>query len=165
MVSGDDGRRSNVLSSIKHNSGPRECVVLQIKPILRTWGRILGGRVPSLSIEITRECPLRCPGCYAYEDAHLGGTNLRSLSDFKGDDMVRRVPKHWSTSNNLCTFPFRRRRSRWFVIVNWKNFCLALRHVLHVQGCNWHVQPISAVLGFYSKPARKHRRWVAAGAR
>jgi MoaA/NifB/PqqE/SkfB family radical SAM enzyme len=34
---------------------------------------------------------LRCPGCYAYEDAHLGGTNLRSLSDFKGDDLVRRV--------------------------------------------------------------------------
>jgi MoaA/NifB/PqqE/SkfB family radical SAM enzyme len=64
---------------------------LQIKPILQTWGRILGGRVPSLSIEITRECPLRCPGCYAYEDAHLGGTNLRSLSDFKGDDLVRRV--------------------------------------------------------------------------
>jgi MoaA/NifB/PqqE/SkfB family radical SAM enzyme len=64
---------------------------LQIKPILQTWGRILGGRVPSLSIEITRECPLRCPGCYAYEDAHLGHTNLRSLSDFKGDDLVRRL--------------------------------------------------------------------------
>ena len=28
---------------------------------------------PSLSIEITRECPLRCPGCYAYGDEHLGG--------------------------------------------------------------------------------------------
>jgi MoaA/NifB/PqqE/SkfB family radical SAM enzyme len=64
---------------------------LQIKPILQTWGRALVGRVPSLSIEITRECPLRCPGCYAYEDAHLGTTNLRSLSDFKGDELVRRV--------------------------------------------------------------------------
>jgi molybdenum cofactor biosynthesis enzyme MoaA len=64
---------------------------LQIKPILQTWGRVLGGRVPTLSIEITRECPLRCPGCYAYEDAHLGETNLRSLSDFKGDELVRRV--------------------------------------------------------------------------
>ena len=63
---------------------------LQIKPILQTWGRVLGGRVPTLSIEITRECPLRCP-CYAYEDAHLGETNLRSLSDFKGDELVRRV--------------------------------------------------------------------------
>lgn len=64
---------------------------MQLKPILQTWGRVLTGRVPSLSIEITRECPLRCPGCYAYEDAHLGGPNLRSLSDFKGDELVRRV--------------------------------------------------------------------------
>ena len=31
------------------------------------------GYKPSLSIEITRECPLRCPGCYAYGDDHLGG--------------------------------------------------------------------------------------------
>src|SRR6266850_1395390 len=65
--------------------------LLRVKPVLQTWGRILRGRVPSLSIEITRECPLRCPGCYAYEDAHLGTTNLRSLSDFKGDELVRRT--------------------------------------------------------------------------
>jgi MoaA/NifB/PqqE/SkfB family radical SAM enzyme len=64
---------------------------LRIKPVLQTWGRVLRGRVPSLSIEITRECPLRCPGCYAYEDAHLGTTNLRSLSDFKGDELIRRT--------------------------------------------------------------------------
>src|SRR6266404_3454968 len=61
--------------------------------VLRAWGSILRGRSPSLSIEITRECPLRCPGCYAYEDQHLGGNgvSLRSLSDFKGDDLIRRV--------------------------------------------------------------------------
>ena len=64
---------------------------MDLKPILQTWGRILSGRVPSLSIEITRECPLRCPGCYAYEDKHLGDTNLRSLTDYKGDDLVHRV--------------------------------------------------------------------------
>jgi sulfatase maturation enzyme AslB (radical SAM superfamily) len=64
---------------------------LKIKPVLQTWGRALRGRVPSLSIEITKECPLRCPGCYAYEDAHLGTTNLRSLSDFKGQDLIERV--------------------------------------------------------------------------
>jgi MoaA/NifB/PqqE/SkfB family radical SAM enzyme len=64
---------------------------LSIKPVLQTWGRVLRGRVPSLSIEITRECPLRCPGCYAYEDAHLGTTNLRSLSDFKGEELIRRT--------------------------------------------------------------------------
>jgi MoaA/NifB/PqqE/SkfB family radical SAM enzyme len=59
--------------------------------VLQTWGRTLRGRVPSLSIEITKECPLRCPGCYAYEDAHLGTTNLRSLSDFKGQELIARV--------------------------------------------------------------------------
>ena len=41
--------------------------------IITAWGRILRGYKPSLSIEITRECPLRCPGCYAYGDEHLGG--------------------------------------------------------------------------------------------
>ncbi|WP_433983525.1 radical SAM protein [Tunturiibacter empetritectus] len=47
---------------------------------------------PSLSIEITKECPLRCPGCYAFDSAHLGGdTQLRELSDFKGDQLVQRV--------------------------------------------------------------------------
>ena len=45
-----------------------------------------------LSIEITRECPLSCPGCYAYGDAHLGGeTTLRQLNDLRGDALVRGV--------------------------------------------------------------------------
>src|SRR5207302_5597062 len=66
--------------------------LLRIKPALQTWGRTLRGRVPSLSIEITKECPLRCPGCYAFDEAHLGGTQqLRQLSDFRGDELVRRV--------------------------------------------------------------------------
>jgi hypothetical protein len=65
--------------------------LLRIKPVLQAWGRTLQGRVPSLSIEITKECPLRCPGCYAYEDAHLGTANLRSLSDFKGQELIARV--------------------------------------------------------------------------
>ena len=30
--------------------------------IITAWGKILRGYRPSLSIEITRECPLRCPG-------------------------------------------------------------------------------------------------------
>jgi MoaA/NifB/PqqE/SkfB family radical SAM enzyme len=42
-----------------------------------------------LSIEITRECPLRCPGCYAYGANHLGGeVTLRELSDKRGDELV-----------------------------------------------------------------------------
>jgi MoaA/NifB/PqqE/SkfB family radical SAM enzyme len=53
------------------------------------WGSILRGRAPMLSIEITRECPLSCPGCYAYGDSHLGGAQtLRQLSDFRGDALV-----------------------------------------------------------------------------
>jgi sulfatase maturation enzyme AslB (radical SAM superfamily) len=59
--------------------------------VVRAWGRILAGYRPNLSIEITRECPLRCPGCYAYGDEHLGGeVTLRSLADFKGDELVSR---------------------------------------------------------------------------
>lgn len=45
-----------------------------------------------LSIEITRECPLSCPGCYAYGDSHLGGeTTLRELRDLRGDSLVNGV--------------------------------------------------------------------------
>ena len=59
--------------------------------VVRAWGRILAGYRPNLSIEITKECPLRCPGCYAYGDEHLGGgVTLRGLSDFKGDELVSR---------------------------------------------------------------------------
>lgn len=60
--------------------------------VIRAWGRILTGRPPSLSIEITKECPLRCPGCYAFDEAHLGGSiRLRELSDFRGDELVAGV--------------------------------------------------------------------------
>jgi MoaA/NifB/PqqE/SkfB family radical SAM enzyme len=63
--------------------GPRE--------VVQAWGRILAGYRPNLSIEITKECPLRCPGCYAYGDEHLGGgVTLRGLSDYKGDELVSR---------------------------------------------------------------------------
>lgn len=57
--------------------------------VVRAWGRILSGRYPSLSIEITRECPLRCPGCYAYEPEHLGSVGeLRSLADHKSQELI-----------------------------------------------------------------------------
>ena len=60
--------------------------------LFRVWGRVLGGRSPFLSIEITKECPLRCPGCYAYSPDHLGdGVNLRQLSDLKGRALVDEV--------------------------------------------------------------------------
>jgi MoaA/NifB/PqqE/SkfB family radical SAM enzyme len=58
--------------------------------IFAAWGRILVGYTPALSIEITRECPLHCPGCYAYGDEHLGGgeLTLRTVRDFKGQELV-----------------------------------------------------------------------------
>ena len=67
--------------------------------IFTAWGRILQGYRPALSIEITRECPLRCPGCYAYGDGHLGGgVTLRQISDYKGEELVTRfydlIEKH-----------------------------------------------------------------------
>ena len=64
---------------------------VQARDVVQAWGRILSGYHPNLSIEITKECPLRCPGCYAYGDEHLGGgVTLRGLSDFKGDELIER---------------------------------------------------------------------------
>jgi sulfatase maturation enzyme AslB (radical SAM superfamily) len=64
---------------------------IMARDVVQAWGRILAGYRPNLSIEITKECPLRCPGCYAYGDDHLGGqVTLRGLSDYKGDELVRR---------------------------------------------------------------------------
>jgi MoaA/NifB/PqqE/SkfB family radical SAM enzyme len=57
--------------------------------IIPAWGRILAGYQPALSIEITKECPLRCPGCYAYGDDHLGGDlTLRTVRDYKGQELI-----------------------------------------------------------------------------
>jgi MoaA/NifB/PqqE/SkfB family radical SAM enzyme len=57
--------------------------------IFSAWGRILTGYTPALSIEITRECPLHCPGCYAYGADHLGGeVTLREMRDFKGPELI-----------------------------------------------------------------------------
>ena len=59
---------------------------------LTAWGKILRGRIPLLSIEITRECPLSCPGCYAYGDSHLAdGAKLVDLTDSKGDELVANI--------------------------------------------------------------------------
>src|SRR5919106_3987188 len=62
---------------------------MEPKAIVRAWSRILTGYSPNLSVEITRECPLRCPGCYAYGDAHLGGgQTLRTLTDRRGQALI-----------------------------------------------------------------------------
>jgi sulfatase maturation enzyme AslB (radical SAM superfamily) len=65
---------------------------MKVIELLRGWKSILAGRPPFLSIELTKECPLSCPGCYAYGDDHLGGNILLTqMSDFKGQELVNRV--------------------------------------------------------------------------
>jgi MoaA/NifB/PqqE/SkfB family radical SAM enzyme len=62
------------------------------RDLARAWWRILSGSAPLLSIEITRECPLSCPGCYAYGESHLGSeVTLRQLHDLRGDALVHGV--------------------------------------------------------------------------
>lgn len=78
---------------------------MHVSHVVKAWGLILQGYQPNLSIEITRECPLKCPGCYAYGDTHLGGdVVLRQLADYKGQELIdgvlnlvkRRRPLHLS---------------------------------------------------------------------
>src|SRR4029434_5937681 len=77
-------------SMATNTSAPRQS--LDAGKMLSGFGRLLRGYSPLLSIEITRECPLRCPGCYAYGDDHLGGgVTLRGLRDFTGDALVNGV--------------------------------------------------------------------------
>ena len=95
-----------------------------LKPRDLAWAgwRILNGHIPLMSIEITRECPLSCPGCYAYGDAHLGGEKtLRDLSDLRGDALVEGVlnwcggidPRmyRWSVASRMI-----RHRELWRII-------------------------------------------------
>ena len=74
--------------------------------VVKAWGLILSGYRPNLSIEITRECPLRCPGCYAYGDTHLGGdVVLRQLARGRqhGHDPLRHgiAGYGWITTRRL----------------------------------------------------------------
>jgi organic radical activating enzyme len=65
---------------------------MKLIEIVPAWSRILHGHRPFLSLEITRDCPLHCPGCYAYEPNHLGaGSALRQLADFKGEALIAGV--------------------------------------------------------------------------
>ena len=65
---------------------------LRVVELLSAWKSILTGSTPIMSIEVTRECPLSCPGCYAYTNDHLGGgVTLRDLSDYRGDALVEGI--------------------------------------------------------------------------
>lgn len=64
---------------------------MRVREVLKAWGRILTGHHPALSLELTKECPLSCPGCYAFQPEHLAGSPLTSVTDSKGDELVARV--------------------------------------------------------------------------
>ena len=67
---------------------------MTITDVFPAWAKILRGHKPLLSLEITRECPLRCPGCYAYEPGHLGAAGpLSELADLKGEALIAGVLK------------------------------------------------------------------------
>jgi MoaA/NifB/PqqE/SkfB family radical SAM enzyme len=82
----ETGEASQTAQIATVGKGPTPVYTSQI---VQAWGKILKGEPPSLSIEITKECPLKCPGCYAYDDAHLGGgPTLRDLNDRRGQALV-----------------------------------------------------------------------------
>jgi len=65
---------------------------MKMREIFPAWSRILQGYRPFLAVELTRECPLHCPGCYAYDEEHLrNGKTLRQSPEFRGDDLVEGV--------------------------------------------------------------------------
>jgi sulfatase maturation enzyme AslB (radical SAM superfamily) len=84
--------RNRAGASSRKKAGVLRGEGMKKQDIFRGWGRILRGHAPMLSIEITRECPLRCPGCYAYQPEHLGDRGpLRTLADYKGQDLIEGV--------------------------------------------------------------------------
>ena len=56
---------------------------LKIVQVLAAWKSILGGSTPMLSIEVTRECPLSCPGCYVQLLPILDSSCVRCMDLFR----------------------------------------------------------------------------------
>jgi organic radical activating enzyme len=65
---------------------------MKIRPrdLWNAWGRLLRGSTPLLSIEVTRDCPLRCPGCYARTETHSARNNHQAR-ETRGDDLVAAI--------------------------------------------------------------------------
>jgi hypothetical protein len=75
---------------------------VRLRTFMSAWGRLLNGYSPLLSIEITRECPLHCPGCYAYDDNHLGGgVTLRPACEGVADCQALTERPHRGADNIL----------------------------------------------------------------
>ena len=122
--------------------------------IVQSWGRILAGYTPSLSIEITRECPLRCPGCYAYGSEHLGGgITLREVSDFKGQALIDGVIELVGSTAPCTSRSSAASRSSAFASSTC--CCRASRQMgLHMQVVTSAVRPIPTRVGELSRACR-----------
>ncbi len=59
------------------------------RELLMAWGRLLRGGSPLLSIEVTRQCPLHCRGCYAHVEGHAGSSG--AVAELHGEALVARV--------------------------------------------------------------------------
>jgi sulfatase maturation enzyme AslB (radical SAM superfamily) len=65
---------------------------MHMRDIFPAWLRIARGYRPFLSIEMTRECPLNCPGCYAHAPGHSSrAESAETLTEYRGDELVERV--------------------------------------------------------------------------
>lgn len=62
---------------------------IEARNLWRAWGKLLLGGTPLLSIEVTRACPLRCPGCYARLEGHAGVPG--AVEERRGDELVAGV--------------------------------------------------------------------------
>ncbi len=81
---------------------------MKIAQIVPTWGMILTGRRPFLSIEVTRECPLRCPGRYAGGEPLVRHRELDALLPRLAPtevqlvtSAVRPIPPGWAGQHHL----------------------------------------------------------------
>jgi hypothetical protein len=61
---------------------------MDILEVLAAWKSILTGSAPMMSIEVTRECPLSCPGCYAY-----GELRSRRLSQLSKPERIEHIAR------------------------------------------------------------------------
>jgi MoaA/NifB/PqqE/SkfB family radical SAM enzyme len=77
---------------------------MQSKEVLRAWWGILTGYRPALSIELTKECPLSCPGCYAFSPEHLAGESITSVADSAGSELVEGVLSLIETKKPLIVY-------------------------------------------------------------
>src|SRR5512139_2650403 len=65
---------------------------MRTSDVFSAWWGILRGYRPFLSIEVTRRCPLRCPGCYATgPGSNRAARSAGQAAEWRGRDLVDRV--------------------------------------------------------------------------